>query len=161
MLSLHDLLKRHACMSFARVIENADLAPLEAAGVKPLVLAGVACMNAVEAWRHRRNHRLRRADSVSLVFDGGEEGKGALRDATSEGVARPLFEDSCEATPLQAADWLAWELSRLNRLHIKHRGHGGEIPIAVRGEVWAAVHHLPQDWKYYHKGEWVNIIRST
>ena len=156
---LADLLKNHAFKSFARVIDGDDLERIRDNGDAPLKVVGVEIMGAVDRWRTKRLKRgkpVGKEPRVEVIFDDGEQGKGALVDAVSGKY--PIFERSIDFPPLQAADWLAWELARLNYEHKKHKGHGGPKPIRVRGPVWHAVRHLPRDWKYYHNGDWVNIF---
>lgn len=152
------LLERHTAISIVRLIEGDDLAEVKEQGQRPLVLAGLSAMEATAQWQARRNNRKRRCDPLSFVFHQGEEDKGALIAAAPKSLPAPVFRSTSEAIPLQAADWLAWEMSRLNLLHNRHRGHGGYKPVLIRGEVHAAIRHLRRDWKYYHEGRWVDII---
>jgi hypothetical protein len=156
MLSLHDLLREHAAVSIVRVIETQDLLAMEARGEKPFAVAGISAVEAAEGWRRRRNKRKRRSDPLRVVFHHDEVGRGALLDALPANLPIPEFES--DPAPLQAADWLAWEMAPLNLLHKKHRGHGGQKLVAVRGTVWAAIRHFPCDWKYYYQARWVNIM---
>lgn len=159
METLHALLQRHAAVSFARVIEREDVDRLTARGELPFVIAGVEVMRAVHDWRKRRSLRKQATQVVEdIIFDDGDEGKGALVDATPKDIAHPIFRDSRAVVQLQAADWLAWEMARLDLTHQKHRGHGGTKVVAVRGTLWAAARHFPRDWKYYYNGTWVDIF---
>jgi hypothetical protein len=122
-------------------------------------VAGLSIIEATDKWRQnrlKRGQKVGPAPRVKVVFDDGEQGKGALVDAAPQGQV-PSFEDSKVFLPLQAADWLAWELARLNYVHRKHLGEPAKL-LRVRGTIWHAVHHLPRDWKYYHNGRWLDIV---
>ncbi|MGH7574553.1 MAG: hypothetical protein ACREM1_05400 [Longimicrobiales bacterium] len=160
MLSLYQLLQEHAWISIVRVIEGLDLIALASAGKEPLAIAGCSAIEAAAKWNDRRNRRKRRADSLEVIFHHGESGRGTLLKSISPSFPVPSFRAHTEALPLQAADWLAWEMARLNLLHRKHRGHGGQKIVAVRGTVAAAIRHFPRDWKYYHDGDWIDIVGS-
>jgi hypothetical protein len=157
----YPLIQQHVAVSFARVIEWKNLHSLVESGRKPFVVAGLSAMQAAETWRGRRNARNRVNEAFAdVIFDDGEDGAGALVDATPPGMVKPIFRPSCLFPGLQAADWLAWELSRLQWKHDKHRESSG-VPelVAVRGTMWYAQRELPKDWKYYHEGSWVDIFR--
>lgn len=153
--SLFVLVECHVCKSIVRVIEGADLAGVRESGAEPLVVAGGSAIQAAYDWSIKRD---RRDVLEAVVFDDGEKGKGALQNTTPAHLPKPEFCNSKLELPIQAADWLAWEVARLDRLHIEHRGDGGMKAVSVRGEVHAAIRHLPRDWKYYHKGSWVDIV---
>lgn len=160
MLALHDLLKKYAAKSFARVIDGEDLNKILASGDHPIRVAGIEIMDAVENWRENRKKQGKKTgpkERFKVVFDDGEAHFGTLVDAMPSG-RKPVSDNSLDVLPLQAADWLAWELSRLHWEHKRHAGHGGMMPVMVRGEVWHAIHHLPRDWKYLRDGKWINIL---
>ena len=166
MNTLHDLLKTYASNSFARIIDGEDLDKIVSDGDYPIRVAGVDIMDAVERWRDNRKKKGKKVGPkarVRVVFDDGEADFGTLVDAMPSG-RKPIPDTSLDILPLQAADWLAWELSRLHYTHKKHKQHKAGVrfkPVRIRGPVWAAIRHMPKDWKFYYKGEWINIMMST
>jgi hypothetical protein len=92
MLDLHDLLKRHASKSFARIIEGDDLEAIRRRGGSPIAIAGAAVIEAVSDWRAKRNSRQHRCDPLTaVVFDDGEKGKGQLLKVAPQCAPCPEF----------------------------------------------------------------------
>ena len=164
--TLFDLLKTYASKSFARIIDGEELEKIVSDGDYPIRVAGVDIMDAVERWRDNRQKKGKKVGPkapVKVVFDDGEADFGTLVDAMPIG-RKPIPGTSLDILPLQAADWLAWELSRLHYTHKKHstQHKAGRLkPVKIRGEAWTAMHHMPKDWKFYYKGEWIDIMMPT
>jgi hypothetical protein len=82
--------------------------PFEEWFATPYALAGWLVYNDVTIWKYENSD-----PRVLMIFEDGSKHKGDfLEVADKEKFSTPIFLKKIEATPLQAADILAWEFFR-------------------------------------------------
>lgn len=81
--------------------------------LQPFPLCGITCVDSALVWqeaRHLEDH------SMEFVFEAGDEDRGQLIHAVKELTGQePIFRTKTQATPLQAADFSAYEQFRANK----------------------------------------------
>jgi Protein of unknown function (DUF3800) len=88
--------------------ETNDKYPFEETIGTPYALSGRTVAKSLNTWK--RDH-MQVGDKLLVFFEDGTKHKGDFMDAMErDQLPCPAFIKKSEATPLQAADWLAWEV---------------------------------------------------
>jgi len=97
----------HIVMMKDYKIVNDEYAFEECIGT-PYALAGRTTAKSLNNWK--RDH-MQPEDNLLVFFEDGTKHRGNFMDALKrDGLSCPDFIKKAEATPLQASDWLAWEM---------------------------------------------------
>ncbi len=90
-----------------------DLYPLEESVGSPYALAGRTVAKSLNIWKR---DNMKEGDKLLVFFEDGTKHKGDFMDTMRrDGLPCPAFIDKTQAVPLQAADWLAWEMLRTEK----------------------------------------------
>ena len=122
--NLMDIIKANVSRKFVSAViiealnENMTAETKEKLHINAYSLAGRTCAGRLRAWQDRE----RWTTVPELIFEDGDKGKGLLRTALlRDGFSEPIFRPKINTpapdelireglTPLQAADWLAYEM---------------------------------------------------
>jgi hypothetical protein len=116
------------------------LYPLSEAVGHPYCLCARTCIAETNRWAERHNYP---QAHVEYVFERGDDGSGTLLHILPTHLQVPSFKTRIEMTPLQAADFSAWELLKSRR---SERGAFGPFTAyrksfvalaAIEERVWA------------------------
>jgi hypothetical protein len=108
---------------------------------KPYAFCARLCMTGVEYWKEQHDYQ----DEVPSIFEDGAHDKGAFLDILKrDKYLIPVFGQKREHTPLQAADFVAWE-----NLKIYNQKEAGTLNTKRLRKPFLALYSMPQDWGVY------------
>lgn len=130
------------------------LYPLSEAVDRPYCLCSRTCIAETNRWAERHNYP---QTHVEYVFERGDEGAGALVDIMPKHLQVPSFKTRIEMTPLQVADFSAWELLKARR---SERGDFG--PFTTYRQSFLALAAIDERvWSGYGEAELVTLCRAA
>lgn len=169
------LIKRRINKSFAYVVSLDAVARMHREFVipsthylatdirRPLALCGMATIHKVISWANAKSEEGLDIDDLRIVFDRGDEHRGALAAAIrKEYHIEPTFESKEKLPPLQAADIVAWYMAK--GLRDLHRGRHTPPPgwlhmvnqLPGSGQWsqgdWAMVEHVAKQQGFARRG---------
>jgi len=123
----------------------------------PFALAGRDCVNKAHYWGEAMHHYGR--NEIRAVFEDGDDGKGDLMRVIKEAQKpNPAFEPGRPkpklnhpgTTPLQAADFAAWELLKATKV--------GDLPLQeLRVSLQKLSKAVPVSWTQYKESDFMAL----
>lgn len=108
---------------------------------KPYAFCASMCMTGVDSWKLEHGYN----NPVRNVFEDGVADKGVLLTLLKrDNRATPVFGQKREYTPLQAADFVAWE-----NLKMFNQKEAGTLNTQRLRKPFLALYSMPQEWSVY------------
>lgn len=113
LVRVKDVIERHVQYWVGAVLIKADYLKVDSdyqlhEHLSPFPLCGFICVEAVERWRKAHNLL---DSSIEYIFERGDQHRGQLMDAVERVTGTvPIFRDKLKYSPLQVADYAAFEM---------------------------------------------------
>lgn len=108
---------------------------------KPYAFCARLCMAGVEEWKESHGYQ----DPILNVFEDGANDKSSLIALLKrDNYPAPIFGEKRKHTPLQAADFVAWE-----HLKIYNQKEAGTLDVNKLRKPFLALYSMPHDWGIY------------
>lgn len=108
---------------------------------KPYAFCSRLCMTDVDYWKEQHGY----SDHILNIFEDGANDKSAFVSLLKrDNYPIPIFGQKRQHTPLQAADFVAWE-----HLKIYSQKEAGTLNTKRLRKPFLALYSMPQDWGVY------------
>jgi hypothetical protein len=120
---------------------------------KPYAFCARICLADVDAWKEQHGYQ----DPILNVFEDGANDKSALVALVGrDKYTAPTFGQKREHTPLQAADFVAWE-----NLKVFNQKEAGTLNTERLRKPFLALYSMPQEWGVYTIKNLEEICRGS